>query len=397
VGAFGEKLRQRREQRGISLDAISATTKISTRMLRAIEDEHFDQLPGGVFNKGFVRAYARHVGLDEEEAVSDYLAALRESQIQSQAILPNFRDSSERLASRVAATEPAKSTVITPDVSEKEAIAKAQLVERKLSERREAERKQKQQQAVRPSETRTPEESADSSSAPLSFLGLSNRPVNNPTVNVAHQPDSPPYKRTSSDSSPRFPWERLATALLAITLVFAFWAFRRRSHAGSTEQVAANQVSLPISNPTTNVTDAPRVAPSSATSASVSGKSPVSLPPTQPTPDVKSSATTSTEHVAKPKPPPTFTLQIRASETSWISIMVDGQPGAKETLIAPANTSVRAAHEIVVHAGNSGGISFLLNGKDIPGGGNEGEIRVYRFDATGLQSSDLAQPANPTN
>src|SRR5712691_5034854 len=60
-------------------------------MLRALEDEHFDQLPGGVFNKGFVRAYARQVGLDEEESVADYLAALRESQIQQQSILPDFR------------------------------------------------------------------------------------------------------------------------------------------------------------------------------------------------------------------------------------------------------------------------------------------------------------------
>jgi len=91
VGAFGEKLRKQREQRGIALDAISNTTKISPRMLRALEDEHFDQLPGGVFNKGFVRAYARQVGLDEEEAITDYLTALRESQIRQQSILPDFR------------------------------------------------------------------------------------------------------------------------------------------------------------------------------------------------------------------------------------------------------------------------------------------------------------------
>src|SRR6202044_2825950 len=91
VGAFGEKLRNQREQRGIELDAISNTTKISTRMLRALEDEHFDQLPGGVFNKGFVRAYARQVGLNEEEAVTDYLTALRESQIAAQTVPPNFR------------------------------------------------------------------------------------------------------------------------------------------------------------------------------------------------------------------------------------------------------------------------------------------------------------------
>src|SRR3984893_17499213 len=79
VPSFGEKLRKEREQRKITLDDISSTTKISTRMLRALEDEHFDQLPGGVFNKGFVRAYARHIGLDEEQAVTDYLDATNQN------------------------------------------------------------------------------------------------------------------------------------------------------------------------------------------------------------------------------------------------------------------------------------------------------------------------------
>jgi cytoskeletal protein RodZ len=75
VASFGEKLRKEREQRGITLNDVSSTTKITTRMLRAIEDEHFDQLPGGVFNKGFIRAYARHIGLDEDQVIADYLAA----------------------------------------------------------------------------------------------------------------------------------------------------------------------------------------------------------------------------------------------------------------------------------------------------------------------------------
>ena len=94
MGAFGDKLRKQREQRGIALETISNTTKISPRMLRALEEERFDQLPGGVFNKGFVRAYARQIGLNEEEAVSDYLTALRESQVTSQKILPDMRKGS---------------------------------------------------------------------------------------------------------------------------------------------------------------------------------------------------------------------------------------------------------------------------------------------------------------
>jgi cytoskeletal protein RodZ len=81
VGTFGENLRQRREQRGLTIDAISNVTKISPRMLLALEEERFDQLPGGVFNKGFVRAYARQLGLSEEETLNDYLGALRETQV----------------------------------------------------------------------------------------------------------------------------------------------------------------------------------------------------------------------------------------------------------------------------------------------------------------------------
>ena len=76
MGSFGERLRKEREQKGVSLEDISLETKIGTRLLRALEEEHFDQLPGGIFNKGFVRAYARHLGLDEEQMVADYLAAI---------------------------------------------------------------------------------------------------------------------------------------------------------------------------------------------------------------------------------------------------------------------------------------------------------------------------------
>ena len=83
MGSFGDRLKKEREQRSISLDDISLSTKIGTRMLRALEEEKFEQLPGGIFNKGFVRAYARHVGLDEEQTLADYMEALGESRMQA--------------------------------------------------------------------------------------------------------------------------------------------------------------------------------------------------------------------------------------------------------------------------------------------------------------------------
>ena len=72
MSAFGERLRRQREMRGVSLEEISKSTKIGTRSLKAIEDEDFEKLPGGIFNKGFVRAYARFLGLDEEQIVGDF-------------------------------------------------------------------------------------------------------------------------------------------------------------------------------------------------------------------------------------------------------------------------------------------------------------------------------------
>ena len=80
MGSFGDRLQREREMRGITLEEIAEATKIGTRSLRALEEQDFDKLPGGIFNKGFVRAYARYLGLDEEQAVADYLAALNEAQ-----------------------------------------------------------------------------------------------------------------------------------------------------------------------------------------------------------------------------------------------------------------------------------------------------------------------------
>jgi cytoskeleton protein RodZ len=75
-GTFGDSLKREREMRGVSLDEISAATRIATRFLQAIENEQWDQLPGGVFNRGFVRAVARYLGLDEENIVAEYALAV---------------------------------------------------------------------------------------------------------------------------------------------------------------------------------------------------------------------------------------------------------------------------------------------------------------------------------
>ncbi|HET7871210.1 MAG TPA: helix-turn-helix domain-containing protein [Terriglobales bacterium] len=78
MGSFGDKLRREREMRGVTLDEISESTKISRRHLESLEKEDFTSLPGGVFNKGFVRAYARFLGINEDQAVADYATVAQE-------------------------------------------------------------------------------------------------------------------------------------------------------------------------------------------------------------------------------------------------------------------------------------------------------------------------------
>ena len=69
---FGTNFKKARESRGIPLGQIAVETRISTRFLQAIENEDFHLLPGGIFNRGFVRTYAERIGLDPEQAVEDY-------------------------------------------------------------------------------------------------------------------------------------------------------------------------------------------------------------------------------------------------------------------------------------------------------------------------------------
>lgn len=58
--------------RGVSLEEISLATRIAPRFLTALENEQWEKLPGGVFNRGFIRSVAHYLGLDEDSMVAEY-------------------------------------------------------------------------------------------------------------------------------------------------------------------------------------------------------------------------------------------------------------------------------------------------------------------------------------
>ena len=77
---LGVRFKQSRETQGLSLQDIAAKTKISVAVLEAVERNDFSRLPGGIFGRSFVRAYATEVGLDADSAVAGFVEELERSE-----------------------------------------------------------------------------------------------------------------------------------------------------------------------------------------------------------------------------------------------------------------------------------------------------------------------------
>src|ERR1041384_4666571 len=73
ASGFGDKLREARERRGLSLRQIANATKISMITLEALERNDITRLPGGIFGRGVVRSYALEVGLDPESTIDEFM------------------------------------------------------------------------------------------------------------------------------------------------------------------------------------------------------------------------------------------------------------------------------------------------------------------------------------
>jgi cytoskeleton protein RodZ len=310
TGSFGDSLKREREKRGITLDDVSLSTKIGLRMLRALEEEKFEQLPGGIFNKGFVRAYARHLGIDEEQAVADYLEAAAET-------------------------------------------------------------------------------------AP-------------PVEPVGHVPSPVRHEETGKEAEPGVPWGILAIVLLVLALALSVWSYYTRESVkdakGSPRAAATDPQSAPAGPSGTATASAPIAAvplPQKPVSADVNSQidlagqrsnAPVptgieGVGSTPKNPALSPDARVADDAAMHPSAPNvgTFVVLIEAEENSWVSITADGKTILEGTLIAPAVKAVKAQKQIVVKAGNVGGLSFAFNGKKVPAQGGSGEVKALTFEATGLQ------------
>lgn len=306
--SFGEKLKLEREKRNITLEQISSSTKIGTRMLQALEEDKFNQLPGGIFNKGFVRAYSRCVGLDEDQTVADYLEASGDA----------------------------------PPVS---------------------------------TEIVAPEDDGRENEGSLSRLEASN-----------------------GTPARQLPWGWFAGVLLVVALALSFWSHSRWEHQRPPVQPTATTTTAPVPATTPPGEVSGRVSGSakvhgaaSAVSPSLTTGSPagatarpvVSQPSQDLTPAVPAAA------------PGEFTVVIQAHEESWISIIADGRTVSSELLPVGGERAVHGRKEIIVKAGNVGGVDFRLNGQRLDVGGESGEVKTVTFGPRGILPNAPAPPSAP--
>jgi cytoskeletal protein RodZ len=101
-GSFGELLKREREMREVTLNEVTVATRIAPRFLEAFEREEWEKLPGGVFNRGFVRAIARYLGLNEENLLSEYDLAYGEQKPVAAPLIENPIPSPPKWAFAVA-------------------------------------------------------------------------------------------------------------------------------------------------------------------------------------------------------------------------------------------------------------------------------------------------------
>ncbi len=89
MSGFGNRFKSARESKALTLEEIAQETRISMRFLRAIEEETFHDLPGGLFNRGFIRTYANRLGIDPELCVSEYKELVGEASAEESETLSN--------------------------------------------------------------------------------------------------------------------------------------------------------------------------------------------------------------------------------------------------------------------------------------------------------------------
>lgn len=301
MSSFGEKLRRERESKKVTLDQIAAATKISTRSLKALEDENFSILPGGIFNKSFVRSYARFLGMNEEQAITDYLAAAKDQPLSIQQIADQ---SAMAKASRLAAQQARESS---------------------------------------------------------SFTG----------------------------------WLRAAiTLVIVVGVVFGLYKVYHHGIFKALKRPSMHRQMKQQAPPPVNAsnTPAPATAPAATQSspAQTASAHPAPAKPEPPSPAASvakqppSTAPVAAATTPAIPAPAEFTVSIKTSNSSWLSVMADGKRAVQRLFAANDQENVTAKNKMSIRIGDPSVTELSLNGKPLPIEGDLHHPRTIVVDANGI-------------
>ncbi|HEU5404333.1 MAG TPA: RodZ domain-containing protein [Terriglobales bacterium] len=317
MGSFGDKLKRERELRGVTLEEIAKATKIGTRALHALEDEHFDQLPGGIFNKGFVRAYAKFLGLDEEQMVADFMAAQGDRDAQKPDLMASLAVKAEaQRRSEIAASGGEKggstSTWLT--------LAILVLL-------------------------------TAGAAAGVRYYKMKKDAAASARAHVAAPvPQSVTPVTTPAEANLNAPLVNSATADPS-----AAQSMVSPSAPAGTDAARGNTTTTGPAATTTNTA-----------AGSAPANSAAATPPATPS-----------NAVTQAKGP--LELQIHVSKATWVSVQADGKPEVAETLRDSATKTINAQENIVLTTGNS--VDVTCNGKSLGILGTDNQRSQVRISA----------------
>jgi len=319
----GETLRRERLKRNLDLEEISRELKISSRFLKAIEDDQYDKLPGGVFAKSFVRQYARLLGLDEDQIAGQVQ--------QNLAPLPDFLQAPEK--ERPSGVAP----ISVPRVDEWQTVGDRRfhwsgwlsalgLVAVMLVCSAVYTWMQHPKLALFGLGTQAPNSSAQTGSA-------------QPSPAPAAPVQTPPAPETAAVQPP---------------------AESRSNEANPVAGAAAPPPAPAEAKPPE----------SRANEANPADPKPI------PTPEITRTLTAGTGPVR---------VTITADEAVWVLVRTDGKFAFSATMDPNTTRTVEAAREVILRLGNAGGVSISLNGKAIGAAGPKGQVRTLQFTSGGFQ------------
>jgi len=304
-GDVGAMLREARERRGLSLRQISNATKIAMMTLEALERNDIARLPGGIFSRSFVRAYAVEVGLDPEVVIEQFMSQFPQdsvtaghptsSRVEDHEAVESERRSASTLLRLVAISIPVAAVVVYFGTAGRRVGSRQSAVD-------------------------SPQSAVDS---PQSAVGSAQPAVGG---------------QQSAVGSPQSTVDG------------------RQSAVGSPQPAVRGQEPSAGARPP---------APSAPTGVEVPAPAPA---------------------LVAAVPADRFIVQVAAARQSWISAIVDGSRAVQREFRAGEEASFEVRKEIVLTAGDAGGVSVTFNGLPTRPLGGNGQVVTWRVNLANFKT-----------